>query len=243
MFSDTLTQIQTSIQAASNAAANKKTQKPKGVTLLAVSKKQTAESITALYESGQRHFGENYVQEAVDKQDKLTLHPEIVWHFIGPLQSNKTRIIAERFSWVHSIDRLKIAQRLSKQRPPSMESLNVCIQVNIDDEDSKSGTTINEAGALAKNICSLSHLCLRGLMIIPAPNANKQSHDAAHSFVMAKELFDAIKVTLNNDSTIPKDAIKHFDTLSMGMSNDYEQAIEHGATIVRIGTKLFGARS
>ena len=245
MISDTLTQIQASIQAALNAAPHKKTQKSKGVTLLAVSKKQPVESISALYDSGQRHFGENYVQEAIDKQDKLKRHLDIVWHFIGPLQSNKTRAIAERFSWVHSIDRLKIAQRLSQQRSSCMENLNVCIQVNIDKEDSKSGTTISEAGTLAKHICSLSHINLRGLMIIPAPSSNTQAntHGTAQSFIMAKELFDTIKGALNSDPTIPKEAIQHFDTLSMGMSNDYEQAIEHGATIVRIGTKLFGSRS
>lgn len=248
MIGNKLTQIQASIQEATNAVALKYTQKPKDVTLLAVSKKQPATAIHELYKKGQRDFGENYVQEAISKQAELEsqkLCSDIAWHFIGPIQSNKTRAIAEHFLWVHSVDRLKIAQRLNDQRPPKTGKLQVCLQINIDHEETKSGSSVSNSFALAKSICSLDQLCLRGIMIIPAQSSNTSSENTKqeHSFVRAKQLFDKIKASLHDDQSIPLEVKTHFDTLSMGMSNDYEHAIENGATIVRIGTKLFGPRA
>lgn len=188
--------------------------------LLAVSKKQPIEKIRALYQQGVHNFGENYLQEALDKQSELE-DCDITWHFIGPIQSNKTRPIAERFSWVHSVDRLKIAERLSDQRPASLGFLNICLQVNIDDEATKSGVSLANLDELIASCQQLPNLTLRGLMCIP-----KAEQDPAAAFAKMAALKDQYQ----------------FDTLSMGMSADYPLAIEQGATIVRIGTKLFGAR-
>ncbi len=199
------------------------------VKLLAVSKRHDSNKIRAAYEYGQRAFGENYVQELWDKYQQLS-DLDIEWHFIGPLQSNKTRKIAEIADWVHTIDRLKIAQRLNDQRPENLAPLSVCIQLNISDEKSKSGVTENEVTDLAKEIVKLPNLKLRGLMVIPAPedNFDKQLE------VFAK--VSAIKDTLNAEQGI------ELDTLSMGMSNDIEAAIAGGSTMVRIGTAIFGQR-
>ena len=199
------------------------------VKLLAVSKRHDSSKIRAAYENGQRAFGENYVQELWDKYQQLS-DLDIEWHFIGPLQSNKTRKIAEIADWVHTIDRLKIAQRLNEQRPDNLAPLSVCIQLNISDEKSKSGVTENEVTDLAKEIIKLPNLKLRGLMVIPAPedNFDKQLE------VFAKVC--AIKNTLNAEQGIA------LDTLSMGMSNDIEAAIAGGSTMVRIGTAIFGQR-
>ena len=199
------------------------------VKLLAVSKRHESDKIRAAYEYGQRAFGENYVQELWEKYQQLS-DLDIEWHFIGPLQSNKTRKIAEVADWVHTIDRIKIAQRLNDQRPENLVPLSVCIQLNISDEKSKSGVNENEVTDLAKKIVKLPNLKLRGLMVIPAPedNFDKQLE------VFAKVC--AIKDTLNAEQGI------ELDTLSMGMSNDIEAAIAGGSTMVRIGTAIFGQR-
>ncbi len=199
------------------------------VTLVAVSKQQPVEKIHAAYAAGQRDFSENYVQEALQKI-KLIQQPDIIWHFIGAIQSNKTRLIAENFQWVHSVSRYKTAERLSEQRPASMVDLNVCIEVNIDSEVSKSGINVNEAKELALHIAKLPRIKLRGLMAIPAARDNYDDQVGLFKKVAAlqQEL---------NDSGL------QLDTLSMGMSQDYLAAIAAGSTLVRIGTALFGTRN
>lgn len=195
------------------------------IELLAVSKTQTADKLRSAYALGQRAFGENYLQEAREKQQALA-DLEIVWHFIGPIQSNKTREIAEHFSWVHSVDRLKIAKRLNEQRPESLPPLNICLQINIDNESTKSGITLSELPELAQQIADLPKLTLRGLMAIPAASDHFEQQRAT-----LKQLSDAMNQYPN------------MDTLSIGMSNDMEAAIAAGSTIVRIGTAVFGKRS
>lgn len=199
------------------------------VALLAVSKTQGPEKVREAYAAGQRDFGENYVQEALSKIGALPL-PGLCWHFIGPIQSNKTREIAEHFQWVHSVDRLKIAQRLSAQRPASLGPLNICIQVNISGEDSKSGVPLAEATDLCEAIQGLDNICLRGLMAIPAP-----SDDAEQQRLTFRPLAQLLQ---HLAAQYPQ-----MDTLSIGMSGDYAAAIAEGSTIVRIGTAIFGARS
>lgn len=201
---------------------------PQEIQLLAVSKMQSPQVVREAAQAGQRDFGENYLQEALDKQIAVA-NPALVWHFIGPIQSNKTRAIAENFAWVHSVDRLKIAQRLSVQRPTSAPLLNICIEVNVSGEASKSGVLLQGAAALAKQVAALPQLKLRGLMAIPAPTSDLQQQRAA--FAQVRVLFDALN----------QHGLK-LDTLSMGMSGDMEAAIAEGATIVRIGTAIFGAR-
>ena len=196
-----------------------------GVHLLAVSKTKPAVALREAYAAGLRDFGENYLQEARAKQVELADLP-LCWHFIGPIQSNKTRDIAEHFAWVHSVDRLKIAQRLSEQRPAELPPLNICIQVNVSGEASKSGCTPQDLPALAAAIQALPRLKLRGLMAIPEPTEDRAEQDAA--FATVRELQESLNLGL--------------DTLSMGMSHDLESAIAQGATWVRIGTALFGAR-
>lgn len=193
--------------------------------LLAVSKTKPAKAIREAHAAGLRDFGENYLQEALEKQTQLTDLP-LIWHFIGPIQSNKTRHIAEHFDWVHSVDRLKIAQRLSDQRPAHLPLLNICLQVNVSGEDSKSGCSPQELPELAKAIAALPNLQLRGLMTIPEPTEDVTAQHAA--FARLRQLRDDLALDL--------------DTLSMGMSHDLEAAIAEGATWVRIGTALFGAR-
>lgn len=195
------------------------------VHLLAVSKTKPAQAVREAYAAGMRDFGENYLQEALGKQAELTDLP-LSWHFIGPIQSNKTRAIAENFAWVHSVDRLKIAQRLSEQRPADLPPLNICIQVNVSGEASKSGCTPADLPALAEAISALPRLKLRGLMAIPEPTEDRAEQDAA--FATVRDLQASLNLPL--------------DTLSMGMSHDLESAIAQGATWVRIGTALFGAR-
>lgn len=209
-------------------AARACTRDPRSITLLAVSKTYDHDAVRSVARCGQRDFGENYLQEALDKQKMLT-DLDLVWHFIGPIQSNKTRGIAENFAWVHSIDRLRIAERLSEQRPANTAPQNVCIEVNISGEASKGGVTPDDAVALAHQIAVLPKLRLRGLMAIPAPTADLRQQRAA--FAQISRLFDA----LNADGL-------DLDTLSMGMSGDFETAIAENATIVRIGTAIFGAR-
>ena len=200
------------------------------VSLLAVSKTFPAEDVRAAFNAGQRAFGENYVQEAVAKIAELAdLRSQIEWHFIGPLQSNKTKVVAENFDWVHSVDRLKIAERLSDQRGDNMAALNVCLQVNVSGEASKSGVAPDEALALARAVAALPHLRLRGLMAIPEPAGTLDEQRAPHRRL--REIMD----TLRSEGL-------ELDTLSMGMSADIEAAILEGATMVRIGTAIFGAR-
>ena len=198
------------------------------VTLVAVSKTQPADALRALAQAGQVAFGENYLQEALTKQAALADLP-LQWHFIGPIQSNKTRDIAARFDWVHSVERLKIAQRLNDQRSAEAPPLSVCVQVNVSREASKSGCAPGELAALAAAIAELPRLRLRGLMTIPAPIA--QSADPAQPYRLLREAFEALRAL-----GLP------VDTLSMGMSDDFELAITHGATHVRVGSALFGPR-
>lgn len=199
---------------------------PETVQLLAVSKTHPSESLREMYQIGQRAFGENYLQEALDKIENLN-DLAIEWHFIGHVQRNKTKHLAASFAWVHGVDRLMIAERLSKQREADQAALNICLQVNIDAQESKDGCQPNEVAELVKNISQLPHLKLRGLMVIPAPNNT-------HAFADAKQLFDAVK----QEHAQPED----WDTLSMGMSGDMVEAIAAGSTMVRVGTALFGAR-
>jgi len=196
------------------------------VGLIAVSKTHPASAIREAYGLGQRDFGENYLQEALSKQEQLQ-DLGITWHFIGPIQSNKTRPLASHFAWVHSVDRLKIAQRLSEQRPEELPPLNVCIQVNVSAEASKSGIVISELRELAEAVVELPRLRLRGLMAIPAPDT-----DTANQRLAFRRLREAL-TNLN---------LPGLDTLSMGMSDDLEAAVAEGATLVRIGTAIFGAR-
>jgi pyridoxal phosphate enzyme (YggS family) len=220
-IADNILQVSSRIQAATQAAHRDE----HSVQLLAVSKTKPAEALREAYAAGLRDFGENYLQEALSKQLELADLP-LIWHFIGPIQSNKTRAIAEHFVWVHSVDRLKIAQRLSEQRPADLPPLNICIQVNVSGEASKSGCTPADLPALAKAISELPRIKLRGLMAIPEPTEDRAAQDAAFAAVQS------LQASLN----LP------LDTLSMGMSHDLESAIAMGATWVRIGTALFGAR-
>ncbi|MEH6548652.1 MAG: YggS family pyridoxal phosphate-dependent enzyme [Pseudomonadales bacterium] len=208
--------------------AKKNHRNPEQITLLAVSKTRPAADIEAAYHCGQRDFGENYLQEAEEKILFLKQLP-LNWHFIGPIQSNKTRIVASLFDWVHSVDRLKIAQRLNDQRPEASPRLNICLQVNISGEDSKSGVDVQQVAQLAEDVAKLPRLQLRGLMAIPSPSHNSQQQHAA--FAQLRQLLEQLK-----------NGIPYLDTLSMGMSGDMEAAIDEGATIVRIGTDIFGPR-
>lgn len=201
---------------------------PDSVQLLAVSKTKPLSAIAQLYQAGQRHFGENYVQEAIDKFDNANL-PEAQWHFIGPLQSNKTRAIAERFHWVHTVDRLKIARRLSEQRPDNLPALNLLIQVNISDDPAKAGVALAEVGALAKAIVELPRVTLRGLMTITAQGLTET------------ELSGQFRQLKNAQSALMSD-YPSCTEVSMGMSADFELAIACGATQVRVGSDLFGPR-
>jgi pyridoxal phosphate enzyme (YggS family) len=216
-------------------AAAKRAQRPAAaVTLVAVSKTFGADAVVALARCGQRHFGENYLQEALPKIAAVrAAAPELAlaWHFIGPIQGNKTRPIAEHFDWVQSVDRLRIAERLSEQRPPQLPPLNVLLQVNVSGEASKSGVAPDEAATLARAVAALPRLRLRGLMAIPEPAGEPEQQRPP--LAAMKRLFDSLRAA----------GMADWDTLSMGMSADLETAIAEGATMVRIGTALFGARS
>ena len=220
-IADNIGQVRQRIRAAADAVQRD----ANSIHLLAVSKTKPAQALREAYAAGMHEFGENYLQEALGKQAELTDLP-LSWHFIGPIQSNKTRAIAENFAWVHSVDRLKIAQRLSEQRPADLAPLNICIQVNVSGEASKSGCTPADLPALANAISALPRLKLRGLMAIPEPTEDRAAQDAA--FAAVRDLQASLNLPL--------------DTLSMGMSHDLESAIAQGATWVRIGTALFGAR-
>jgi len=202
------------------------------VTLLAVTKTFGATQLRQAHAAGQCDFGENYVQEALAKIDALAdLRSQLRWHLIGPLQSNKTRVVAEAFDWVHSVDRLKIAQRLAEQRPAWLPPLQLCLQVNISGEDSKSGLRPDEVAAVARAVAALpvEHVRLRGLMTIPEPAETFEAQRAPHRAL--RELLASL-----NDGGLA------LDTLSMGMSDDLEAAVAEGATLVRVGTAIFGAR-
>ena len=220
-LADSLSAISARIASAAQAVGRD----PASVQLLAVSKTKPASAIREIHAAGVHDFGENYLQEALTKQQALSDLP-LIWHFIGPIQSNKTKAIAEHFDWVHSVDRLKIAQRLSEQRPAGLAPLNICLQVNVSGEDSKSGCTPADLPALAKAVAALPNLRLRGLMAIPEPTEDRATQEAA--FASLRKLQEGLGLGL--------------DTLSMGMSHDLEAAIAQGATWVRIGTALFGAR-
>jgi uncharacterized pyridoxal phosphate-containing UPF0001 family protein len=236
------------------AAAVEAGRDPAGIRLIAASKTFDAAAVREAHAAGQVDFGENYVQEGLDKmvavqamlaadiESAASHHPAgvaspqagpllrpLVWHFIGPIQSNKTRAIAERFDWVHSVDRLKIAERLSAQRPPSLPPLDICLEVNISGEASKGGVSAEDLPALAEAASRLPHLRLRGLMAIPAPSTDPLVQRA--SFAAVRKLFEALRA---------RGYV--LDTLSMGMSGDLEAAIAEGATMVRVGTALFGER-
>jgi pyridoxal phosphate enzyme (YggS family) len=210
------------------AAARACGRAPETVALLAVSKTWPASCVREAAAAGQRAFGENYAQEGVDKVRELA-RPDLEWHFIGPLQNNKTRPVAETFDWVHSVDRLRTAERLSEQRPRDLPPLKVCLQVNISGEDSKSGVAPRDASALARQVAQLPRIALRGLMAIPAPAADLAGQ---------REPFGRLRRLLEE----MRGEGLALDTLSMGMSNDMEAAIAEGATLVRVGTAIFGER-
>ena len=222
----------TSVQRRLQQAACDAGRNPEDILLLAVSKTRTSAQVKLALDAGLSSFGENYLQEALEKIEQL--HGlGISWHFIGPLQSNKTRQVAEHFAWVHTLDRFKIAKRLSDQRPSDMPPLHICLQVNLDNEPSKSGFTPEQVIAATGGIASLPNLKLRGLMAIPKP-----SNDPAEQrqpFAKLRVLLEQINERLDNSQKL--------DTLSMGMSGDLEPAIHEGATIVRVGTDIFGPRS
>ncbi|MGH8462466.1 MAG: YggS family pyridoxal phosphate-dependent enzyme [Stenotrophobium sp.] len=222
-ISDNLLALRTRIAEACKTAGRA----PESVRLLAVSKNFSARAIQQAMAAGQREFGENYLQEALGKIAQLP-REGIHWHFIGPIQSNKTRSIAEHFDWVQSVDRLKIAQRLAEQRPASLPPLNVCVQVNISGEETKSGCAPDQAETLCRAVAQLPGLRLRGLMAIPAPAADA---DDPVPFRRLREIYENLR-----NSGLP------LETLSIGMSDDYAAAIAEGSTMVRIGTALFGRR-
>ena len=226
-ISDNIQQVRDRIAAACAAA-----QRPvQSVTLLAVAKTFGAADVRAAFAAGQRAFGENYVQEAIDKMEALAdLRAACEWHLIGPLQGNKTRVVAERFDWVHSVDRLRIAQRLSEQRPAMLPPLQLCLQVNVSGEASKSGVAPTETRSLAQAVAALPRVRLRGLMAIPEPAADLASQRRPHA--QLRSLLQQLRA----------DGLD-VDTLSMGMSADLEAAILEGATLVRVGTAIFGVRS
>jgi len=209
-------------------SAIKADREPESVNLLAVSKKQPVAKIIAAAEAGQRHFGENFVQEGLEKIAE-TRDRDLLWHFIGHLQNNKTRAVAENFDWVHTLDSLKTARRLSVQRPAVLGPLNVCIQVNVDNEASKSGVSPEELAPLAASVAKLEKLQLRGLMCLPITRSDAAMQSLP--FARLRKMAESLRA----------DGVD-CDTLSMGMSGDYDAAIQEGATIVRIGTALFGER-
>lgn len=225
MIADNLSQVRARLTQACKQAGRD----ANAVTLLAVSKTFGADAVVQAHAAGQTAFGENYIQEAVDKMAALG-HLPLQWHCIGPIQSNKTRLVAEHFHWVHTVDRLKIAQRLSEQRPPHLAPLQVCIQVNVDGGPTKSGVAPTDALALAQAVAALPGLQLRGLMCIPEPAPDFVA--ACAVFTLARALFDSI-----NGAGV------RLDTLSMGMSNDLEAAVASGSTMVRVGSAIFGART
>ena len=227
-IAENIQQVRARIAAACDGAQRR----VQSVTLLCVSKTFSAAAVREAHAAGERRFGENYVQEGLAKIDALVdLRPQIEWHLIGPLQSNKTRVVAERFDWVHSVDRLKIAQRLAEQRPAALPPLDVCLQVNISGEASKSGLAPGEVAEVARAVAALPRLRLRGLMAIPEPAATLEAQRVPHRALAG------LLAALNRDLGLS------LDTLSMGMSADMDAAILEGATMVRVGSAIFGART
>ncbi len=225
-ISENILQVRARLTAACAAAQRD----PATVGVLAVSKFQPAQAVREAVAAGQTAFGENYVQEALDKMAALAdLRPALAWHLIGPLQSNKTRVVAEHFDWVHAVDRLKIAQRLSEQRPTGMAPLNICLQINVSAEASKSGVSPQDLPALAAEVAHLPGLRLRGLMAIPEPLSGLAAQRVPHQRL--RHLLEGLQAQG-----------LALDTLSMGMSGDLEAAVLEGATLLRIGTAIFGAR-
>lgn len=243
-IADNLRKVGERIQKATDQAGRA----PGEVRLLAVSKTRTVDELKEAINAGQRAFGENYLQEALDKIMALADNGDLEWHFIGPIQSNKTRAIAEHFDWVHSIDRLKVAQRLNSQRPESLPPLSVCIQVNLDNEASKAGVPVKQVPELAAGIRDLPRLRLRGLMAIPDPSQSRQGLRAR--FAQLREQLQHLRqrwpqqpvVGGESSPALSLEDPGYLDTLSMGMSGDLEDAIAEGATLVRVGTALFGPR-
>jgi len=232
-FNNTLRDKLHAVQARITAACAGSGRAADSVQLLAVSKTFSADDVRQVAARGQRDFGENYIQEGVDKIIALQgCQPALVWHCIGPMQSNKTKLVAEHFDWAHTVDRLKIAQRLSDQRPAHLAPLNVCLQVNIDGGETKSGIAPADVLALAAEVAKLPRLVLRGLMTIPDPVDGFDAQVAVHA--KARALFDEVKTELN---------LPQFDTLSMGMTGDLEAAVQAGSTMVRVGTAIFGGRT
>ena len=225
MIEDNLQRVRARIHVACSQAGRESTE----VHLLAVSKTFGTDAVRQAWNAGQKAFGENYIQEGVEKIQALA-GLGIAWHCIGPIQSNKTRLVAQHFDWVHSVDRLKIAQRLSEQRPVGLAPLQICIQVNVDGGANKAGVAPDEVLSLARSVAALPGLCLRGIMTIPEPQADFESACAVHR--KAKDLFDALN----------EQGLK-LDTLSMGMTADLEAAVQSGSTMVRVGTAIFGGRA
>ncbi|MBF7071996.1 YggS family pyridoxal phosphate-dependent enzyme [Glaciecola sp. MH2013] len=217
------------VKAQIKACAKQAGRDENNIELLAVSKTKPVSDIVLAYEAGHRNFGENYVQEGVDKITELKHLPDIIWHFIGPLQSNKTRLVAENFDWMHSVDRYKIAKRLNDQRPAFAAPLNICVQINIDEEETKTGILPQNLMPMLAQLTSLSKLRVRGLMAIP--KSTKVPSEQIASLRKMQTLFEAAK-----------QSYPEFDTLSIGMSNDLASAITCGSTMVRVGTAIFGAR-
>ncbi|HIG07091.1 MAG: YggS family pyridoxal phosphate-dependent enzyme [Methylococcales bacterium] len=222
-YSDRISQIQQTIATANLGSPNPE----QAIQLLAVSKTKPSRDLSLAYQAGLRHFGESYLQEALGKQDQLA-HFAITWHFIGPIQSNKTRAIANNFSWVHSVDRLKIAKRLNEQRAPHLPPLNIFLQVNISGEQSKSGVTLDQLPTLVSEIRALKNLSLRGVMAIPEKQADYKAQCRPY-----RDIYQAIQ-------QLKDPSLNHF---SFGMSGDMTAAVHEGATIVRVGTALFGQRN
>jgi pyridoxal phosphate enzyme (YggS family) len=225
MIEDNLQRVRARIDAACAQAGRQ----PADVVLLAVSKTFGTDAVRQALEAGQNAFGENYIQEGVDKITALA-GSGIEWHCIGPIQSNKTRLVAQHFDWVHSVDRFKIAQRLSEQRPAGLAPLQICIQVNVDGGANKAGVAPADAPELARAVAALPGLCLRGIMTIPEPAADFEAACAVHR--KAKSVFDALNALGFG-----------LDTLSMGMTADLEAAVQSGSTMVRVGTAIFGGRA
>lgn len=224
-ITDNLAQIRKEISIAEN-----RFHRDQGSTcLLAVSKTRTSDEIMALFNLGQRHFGENYCQEAIEKIER-TEQSDIIWHFIGPIQSNKTKLIGKHFHWVHTVDRMKIAQRLNEARSENSVPLNICVQINISEEESKSGIDIEDTDAFIDELKQFKHLKVRGLMTLPAPTDDFEEQCASFSKLKKK-----LSVLKQNNPNL--------DTLSMGTTADMQAAIAEGATIVRIGTAIFGPRN
>lgn len=222
---ENLTKVTARVQHAAQQAGRN----PNEIQLVAVSKTHPAEAVAQAWRHGQRYFGESYLQEALAKQSQLGPLEGLEWHFIGPIQSNKTRAVAQHFAWAHCVDRERIARRLSAQRPPELPDLQVCIQINIDQEASKAGVSLDELPDLAHQVAALPRLQLRGLMAIPAPSQGEAQQRA--SFARVREALEALQAQG-----------LALDTLSMGMSGDLEAAVAEGATLIRVGTDIFGPR-